>query len=851
MSFNARCSSSSKHYRGRHHGTRPHLPSQTTVKAEDAQPNELLSKRNVSGPPVIRSSAPPPHARGRGGPPFAFGRNGPRSPWTDPHIRGGTMNGPPGSQAGPSRPRLPSAKQPERMQQDIRGPTNVDWRPLNAGSYPQRNAIAVDSSRPRAERQLQEDSTGARRDIHLRGNSNLPVIRRQARMEPAVHSSSLPTNHASPWNPIHSLPPPRMPRQQRSFLSLTEGPPYLSSSAPGRILHAEPHKSQQTGQAEGDKSPMSDIGVSRENVPSTSATEGSEHFTKPVKLVQALASASDLLLSDLARASDAATTADPLHSNIPPPRKRRRMSPPVSDTPTRPALPLPRAVPPPVSIVPMSTVTHLLRPFDPPQEAQPAASKIAIKRERSPSPAIGNVAPHLITEGCVRIAPLPPECKNTQPGYQAARKAWTAREAKKVRNRGVQPTRVFVREDGMVIDWKSDVPVMPDTLRPPLVANAHHTLNKKLNVQADSYESYNPMNGPRVLPVAEERLALSPVRSSTPITEPMQRERIPAPGQTIWKRVFPPPRPTSIATIALPNVTQLPNISPFHHSACHSADIDSAPIPQSTVEFIDLTGDGHSDVEIINLTDESSDQVDEQLQPLTTHPRAVVRPSVPSQTVHAVSSAHTRQTKPAAELEHPASAPLSRLHVDTAHIISNATLWHDANADEKQDAALEFLKRYLVEFGLDRASLASAYSRVATFSSQTFPLPEPCSEEFNTSSAHHCGRVDIIAALLDMPEDDAFVAQPTVEWDFVYGKEAGDVLLICYATVDAPSITDDGQRKGKGKAVERISLQSEYVACEHRFILRPKEWDEEDRCTSGLWPLVAVCHQVLIRRLPH
>ena len=73
-----------------------------------------------------------------------------------------------------------------------------------------------------------------------------------------------------------------------------------------------------------------------------------------------------------------------------------------------------------------------------------------VKRERSPSPSL---TPRLVTEGCVRIAPLPPECRNKRPNFQAARQQLAAAEMKKLRVLGLEIVRVFTREDGMVIDW--------------------------------------------------------------------------------------------------------------------------------------------------------------------------------------------------------------------------------------------------------------------------------------------------------------------------------------------------------------------------------------------------------------
>ncbi|KAH9849883.1 hypothetical protein C2E23DRAFT_342536 [Lenzites betulinus] len=646
------------------------------------------------------------------------------------------------------------------------------------------------------------------------------------------------------------VPPPTIPLQQQSSSSSRDSTPHLSSSRSGNLIHAEMRKPQQSSQGMGDNPTTRDIpDLSSTGFPSASITRSPKFSTNinPMKRVEPLASASDLLLSDIHRPG-LAITAQPSRNNMPP-RKRRRLSPivpvPVS-APTSLFPPLPPAVAPSVPTAPTSVTTHLLRLFDPPPESQPPAQAPAVKPERSPSPVLHDVIPLAVTEGCVRIAPLPPECKNTRPGYRAARKAWTAREARKLRERGVRPTRIFVRDDGMVIDWMSDVLVMPDTLRPPPSAKALEALAKQQQVHtASNHAGFNTVNNQPALPVGAASSTLSPIQSSGPSTEHRQQERIPAPGHTIWKRVLPPPRPTTTAMLS----TQPPTPSPFHRSPCPSPALGYVPIPPSTVEFIDLTEDGQPDVEIIDLTDEPSGQIDEQPDTSTTRPRTVVHPAVPLPPTYVAPFGPTTGSRTTAGLDH--SASVSGPGADTEEVLSHDIPWPDVSVDEKQEAALQFLKRYLTEFSLDRAALASAYSRVATFSSQTLhPLESSNDVQFTMPSTHHCGRLDIIAALLDVPGDDAFTAHPTVDWDFVYGKEAGDVLLICYATAGAPPAAESAKGKGKGKAVEGRSPQCEYVACEQRFILRPRDWDEEDRCTPGLWPLVAVCHQMLFRRLP-
>ena len=99
---------------------------------------------------------------------------------------------------------------------------------------------------------------------------------------------------------------------------------------------------------------------------------------------------------------------------------------------------------PPVDVVSTSASSQRLQ-----VKRESASPKI--KRERSLSPVLGNA--RLVTEGSLRIAPLPPECRKTLPGYQAARQQLSNREVQRLKALKLKPVRVFTREDGMVIDW--------------------------------------------------------------------------------------------------------------------------------------------------------------------------------------------------------------------------------------------------------------------------------------------------------------------------------------------------------------------------------------------------------------
>jgi hypothetical protein len=69
-----------------------------------------------------------------------------------------------------------------------------------------------------------------------------------------------------------------------------------------------------------------------------------------------------------------------------------------------------------------------------------------VKRERSISPELSAASePQLITAGSRRYAPLPPECKKSQPHYRAARNAWARKEQEALKRLGLRVVRTFIR----------------------------------------------------------------------------------------------------------------------------------------------------------------------------------------------------------------------------------------------------------------------------------------------------------------------------------------------------------------------------------------------------------------------
>ncbi|KIP01593.1 hypothetical protein PHLGIDRAFT_123219, partial [Phlebiopsis gigantea 11061_1 CR5-6] len=160
--------------------------------------------------------------------------------------------------------------------------------------------------------------------------------------------------------------------------------------------------------------------------------------------------------------------------------------------------------------------------------------------------------------------------------------------------------------------------------------------------------------------------------------------------------------------------------------------------------------------------------------------------------------------------------------------------------------AIQWLKEYIRAFDSDRNRLASAYSQLATFSirelSHTPATP-------STQPPLHTGPVAIATALLDLPESFAFnlvEGSSKLHFDLVvtfdvvvYGNRSEPtplVMLVCYAE---PAHSPDASAAGAWRWV-----------CDMRFVLRSKGWDERDRFAEGLCGLVALSHQMTLRKIP-
>ncbi|KAI0369797.1 hypothetical protein BV20DRAFT_336892 [Pilatotrama ljubarskyi] len=468
MSFNARLpSNSSASHRGRPYGNRRRPARGGLVKSEDAQPNELLNKRNVSGPPVIRTSGPLPRDRGRGAPAFSGGRGhipqptGSNAPYANSRLNGYRGNRGNSSQMR-ARPYPYHADSTEPWSRLSHGPNlNV---PPPSGSHassgtPQQFGYSGYAALPRAERWTAPESSTDEHGPHAASEDSRDSARiSQHRVDDQSGSNF--SSQGTLWRPrppatVSSRTLPPLPRSQFHPFSRREAPPHMGGAGSSSIATTAPWMHDPaTHFMPGEPSSVdASRGIHITGTTSHVAAPAG-YIQAPTELngiAQAPASALASLLPDRAQSWPSSTSTMTSRSN-PPPLKRRKLSP-INATST---LSSPRPEMPPLPTLTNTASTSIIP--EPQRTVNPQPTEITsasptVKRERSPSPTIDDASARLVAEGCVRVAPLPPECKATRPGYKAARQAWTAKEVKKLRDLGLQPTRVFVRANTVRTGW--------------------------------------------------------------------------------------------------------------------------------------------------------------------------------------------------------------------------------------------------------------------------------------------------------------------------------------------------------------------------------------------------------------
>ncbi|TDL23813.1 hypothetical protein BD410DRAFT_787095 [Rickenella mellea] len=363
-----------------------------------------------------------------------------------------------------------------------------------------------------------------------------------------------------------------------------------------------------------------------------------------------------------------------------------------------------------------------------------------IKRERSLSPPLSSTR-RLVTSGSKFIGPVPLPCAKGRPTYPEERKKWAREEIAKLTRLGLTPEKYFIRDDGMVIDWISPVPVWSDTLLP-----GNKNSDGTAVVVADMLNEH--------------------ARSSNSA----KRARLP---KSIGMNSRPP------------------------QSNDHSQNLSNVPAAATATEPMAIedatsgqNGTGVGNLIVLDRIEPSSQVEDREMR--------------------------------------------------------------EREITALEDSALDFYQQYIKTFDSDRASLASAYSRLAVFSytiHDTVPLkslgaaflpvndvlrfaPRNGSRNLvlNPKMDAKTSRIDIISSLLSLGPHQ-FSSPENIFYDVVYVDPLSSVFLVCQGTLT------DKERKNR-------------LSYNQSFVLRRKEDDEEDRKSEGLWPLVIVSHQLTVRDMP-
>lgn len=159
--------------------------------------------------------------------------------------------------------------------------------------------------------------------------------------------------------------------------------------------------------------------------------------------------------------------------------------------------------------------------------------------------------------------------------------------------------------------------------------------------------------------------------------------------------------------------------------------------------------------------------------------------------------------------------------------------------------SLDYIRRYIQTYEADRASLASAYSRLATFAyrkhKQTFHLARTLASTSRASAgdiseccALKLGRLDVITELITLPS--LHCAIPNSELKTVC-TSAGKMRHVAYDMLYL------GPQLGVF-VVCRIAILTGTVV--HVFMLQRREVDKEEADVEGVWPVVANVHQIVV-----
>ncbi|KIK98689.1 hypothetical protein PAXRUDRAFT_31016 [Paxillus rubicundulus Ve08.2h10] len=418
-----------------------------------------------------------------------------------------------------------------------------------------------------------------------------------------------------------------------------------------------------------------------------------------------------------------------------------------------------------------------------PSSPQPNGSRVLVKRERS-SPPTGR---RLVTSGVKRFFPLPRDCLPSCPQYKQNRQEWASRCIKELEALNLKAERKLIRDDGLIIDWTSHVSVWSDTLRPETldlaatITLAHQTNAQRSRPRArrDSPSKPQPIT-------ATSTLLPTPITVDTPST----KRKVPVPPRLSSMRRAAAsqlvPSSSSSAGLTEPGASS-PQKSSKGALPCHRDRMTSLPVLPMTTPL------------------KSDSAAQDNAQEYKLSPASNILP-----------------------VAHPTNIP--------NEVRSQSMVQCESSAAEEEMSEMteNYLRQYIQTYEVDRASLASAYSRNASFAyrvheivhapGEGMPTIQPTSQKAFTSGPKRT-RLEITMTLLTLPPlhsmDCSSPVLAQINYDIFYpGAEIG-MFVICHGMLRDKTFV-------------------------HNFILQRKESDAEEAAVEGIWPLVATAHQILV-----
>ncbi|KAF5383838.1 hypothetical protein D9615_003855 [Tricholomella constricta] len=325
-----------------------------------------------------------------------------------------------------------------------------------------------------------------------------------------------------------------------------------------------------------------------------------------------------------------------------------------------------------------------------------------VKHElQSPSPP----SRRLITQSC-SFYPLPDDCRKMNPNYNADyvknRNALCAKERGVLKRHGLMANNVLFRDDGMVIEWTSSVPVWSDTLLPEPPKSVP---KQKQKPAAKSPWSRGPLALPIPAKTKDSRRSYSPERETPGPSSEKEQQR---------------PKASSSKDIPLTGRRDRRLDSVSSSDAAHGATTISSPQPNEPPPPSKDKGKAKA----ADLPQQSPARLPfRRPLPLPKPRRApVITAEPPLQPL--------REAPPENERRKELSVDIPSVHVESTTIDMEmvSDTWNAEELTEVEAIAVDYLQRYIKAFDADISTLRGAYAPHATFSLRMPPLTSPSSD---------------------------------------------------------------------------------------------------------------------------